>query len=104
MATEIQLPQLGLTMTEGLIMEWKKREGDRVKRGEILFNVENDKATIDVAAQVDGMLEKILVQAMITVPVGTVVGRIRGEGESSVESEKEPVLHTEHKQIGRAHV
>jgi pyruvate dehydrogenase E2 component (dihydrolipoamide acetyltransferase) len=97
MATEIQLPQLGLTMTEGLIMEWKKREGDRVKRGEILFNVENDKATIDVAAQVDGMLEKILVQAMITVPVGTVVGRIRGEGESSVESEKEPVLQTEHK-------
>lgn len=84
MALDIQLPQLGLTMTEGLIMEWKKKEGEAVKRGEILFNVENDKATIDVAAQVDGILAKILVKEMVTVPVGTVVGFIAEPGESAV--------------------
>jgi pyruvate dehydrogenase E2 component (dihydrolipoamide acetyltransferase) len=81
MALDIQLPQLGLTMTEGLIMEWKKKKGETVKRGEILFNVENDKATIDVAAQADGILAEILVKEMITVPVGTVVGRIAQAGE-----------------------
>jgi pyruvate dehydrogenase E2 component (dihydrolipoamide acetyltransferase) len=90
MAIEVQLPQLGLTMTEGLIMEWKKREGDTVRRGEILFNVENDKATIDVAAQIDGVLEKILVQEMVTVPVGTVVGLIQGAGESPTENNPLP--------------
>lgn len=81
MATEILMPQLGLTMTEGLIMEWKKREGDKVSRGEVLFSVENDKATIDVSAQADGILAKILVPEMVTVPVGSIVGMITGEQE-----------------------
>ena len=81
MATEILMPQLGLTMTEGLIMEWKKREGEKVSRGEVLFSVENDKATIDVSAQADGVLKQILVPEMVTVPVGSVVGIIAGENE-----------------------
>ena len=99
MSLEIQLPQLGLTMTEGLIMEWRKKEGDAVKRGEILFNVENDKATIDVAAQGDGTLSKILVKEMITVPVGTVVGLIAQTGEFVAAEEKpkeEPVPFDPH--------
>lgn len=82
MATEILMPQLGLTMTEGLIMEWKKREGEKVSRGEVLFSVENDKATIDVSAQADGVLKQILVPEMVTVPVGSVVGIIAGENEA----------------------
>ncbi|MCE1206838.1 MAG: 2-oxo acid dehydrogenase subunit E2 [Spirochaetia bacterium] len=82
MATEILMPQLGLTMTEGLIMEWKKREGEKVSRGEVLFSVENDKATIDVSAQADGVLARILVPEMVTVPVGSVVGIIAGENEA----------------------
>lgn len=82
MATEILMPQLGLTMTEGLIMEWKKREGEKVSRGEVLFSVENDKATIDVSAQADGVLARILVPEMVTVPVGSAVGIIAGENEA----------------------
>lgn len=82
MATEVQMPQLGLTMKEGLITEWKKHAGEAVKRGEPLFSVENDKATIDVDAQVDGVLARIVVEEMITVPVGSVVGIIAAPGEN----------------------
>jgi pyruvate dehydrogenase E2 component (dihydrolipoamide acetyltransferase) len=81
MATEILLPQLGLTMNEGLLVEWRKKVGDTVRKGEILFLVENEKATIEVEAQVDGVLAKILVPEKTTVAVGTVVGLMAGEGE-----------------------
>ena len=50
MATEVLMPKLGLTMTEGTIDEWKKNVGDTVKKGEILFSVETDKLTNDVEA------------------------------------------------------
>lgn len=82
MATEVMMPQLGLTMTEGQIMEWKKREGDTVSKGEVLFDVENDKATIDVEAQLDGVLAKIVVAENVKVPVGAVVGYIAAPGET----------------------
>lgn len=81
MATEILLPQLGLTMNEGLILEWAKEEGDSVEKGDLLFNIESDKATVDVEAQEDGILGKIVVPEMETVPVGTVVGWLIQEGE-----------------------
>jgi pyruvate dehydrogenase E2 component (dihydrolipoamide acetyltransferase) len=81
MATEILLPQLGLTMNEGLLVEWRKKVGDTVRKGEILFLVENEKATIEVEAQVDGVLAKILVPEETTVSVGTVVGLMAGGGE-----------------------
>jgi len=90
MATAVLMPQLGLTMTEGLIMEWKKREGETVKKGEVLFDVENDKATIDVEAQVDGELAKIIVAEKVTVPVGTIVGYIAASGEKIPEVAKLP--------------
>ncbi|MCX7026611.1 MAG: dihydrolipoamide acetyltransferase family protein [Spirochaetes bacterium] len=85
MALEVLMPQLGLTMTEGLITEWKKKPGDKVLKGEFLFSVENDKATIDVAAQADGVLSKVLVKEMVTVPVGTVVGYLTAPGEAVVD-------------------
>jgi len=81
------MPQLGLTMTEGLIMEWKKREGETIKKGEVLFDVENDKATIDVEAQTDGVLAKIIIAEKVTVPVGTVVGYIAAAGDTAPRDE-----------------
>ena len=86
MATEVLLPQLGLTMNEGIIFEWAKEEGDLVEKGELLFIVESDKATIDVEAQEDGILGKIVVPEMETVPVGTVVGWLVQEGEEIPDS------------------
>lgn len=81
MATEVLMPQLGLTMNEGRIMEWKRREGEAVSKGEVLFNVENDKATIDVEAQASGTLARIVVKEGLSVPVGTLVGIIAAPGE-----------------------
>jgi len=69
MITEIILPKLGQTMEEGTIVEWKKREGDAVRRDEILFTVETDKAVMEVEATADGFLRKILVPVGQTVPV-----------------------------------
>ena len=56
MATEVLMPKLGLTMTEGTIEEWKYKEGDAVKKGDILFSVATDKLTNDVEAEEDGTL------------------------------------------------
>ena len=82
MATEILMPKLGLTMTEGTIDEWKKNVGDPVSKGEIIFSVETDKLTNDVEADTDGVLLKIAVQAGETVPCKAVVGWIGAAGES----------------------
>ena len=76
MPTEVILPKLGQTMEEGTVVEWLKQEGDEVKRGEILFTVESDKATLESEAPARGFLRKILVQAGETVPVLTPVGII----------------------------
>jgi len=69
MITEIILPKLGQTMEVGTIVEWIKREGDAVRRDEILFTVETDKAVMEVEATADGFLRKILVPVGQTVPV-----------------------------------
>ena len=74
MVTEVILPKLGQTMEEGTIIEWLKEEGDEVKRGEVIFTTESDKATLEVEAPTKGYLRKILVPAGETVPVLTAVG------------------------------
>jgi pyruvate dehydrogenase E2 component (dihydrolipoamide acetyltransferase) len=75
-ATEVILPKLGQTMEEGTIVEWIKKEGDPVQRGELLFTVESDKAVLEVEAPARGFLRKILVPAGVEVPVLTVVALI----------------------------
>ncbi len=82
MATELFMPKLGLTMTEGTIDEWKKKVGDTVAKGEIIYSVATDKLTNDVEADTDGVLLKIVVPAGETVPCKTVVGWIGAAGET----------------------
>ena len=82
MATEILMPKLGLTMTEGTIDEWKKNVGDTVSKGEILFSVETDKLTNDVEAEADGVLLAITVPAGETVACKTVIGWLGAAGEA----------------------
>ncbi len=74
MVKEIILPKLGQTMEEGTIIEWLKEEGDSVDRGEVVFTLESDKATLDVESPGKGFLRKILVPAGKAVPVLSVVG------------------------------
>ncbi len=90
MATQVLMPQMGLTMTEGLLTEWLKKEGEAVHKGDALFCIENDKATLTVEAQADGVLSNVSVQAMETVPVGTVVALILAEGEKAGNLPKAP--------------
>ena len=82
MATELLMPKLGLTMTEGTIDEWKKKEGDAVQKGEILYSVATDKLTNDVESDADGVLLKILVAEGETVPCKTLVGWLGQPGEA----------------------
>lgn len=82
MAREILMPKLGLTMTEGTIEEWKKKEGDTVKKGDILFSVATDKLTNDIEAEDDGVLLKILCGAGETAECKAVLGYLGQSGEA----------------------
>jgi pyruvate dehydrogenase E2 component (dihydrolipoamide acetyltransferase) len=76
MITEVILPKLGQTMEVGAIVDWLKQEGDEVQRGEVIFTVESDKATLETEAPARGFLRKILVPVGVTVPVLSVVALI----------------------------
>jgi len=95
MPVEIVMPKLGLTMTEGILVEWKKKEGDQVKKGEILFVLETEKVTFEVESPEDGLLGKILVQEKEKVPVGAVVADRLKPGEDSAELKAAAALQEE---------
>lgn len=82
MATEVLMPKLGLTMTEGTIEEWKFKEGDAVRKGDILFSVATDKLTNDIEADADGVLLKILLPEGETAACKSVIAYIGAEGEA----------------------
>ena len=82
MITEVIMPKLGLTMDEGTILNWLKREGETVRAGEALLAVETDKVAIDVEAPAEGTLLKILVPEGATVPLGEILAFIGEPGEA----------------------
>ena len=84
MATEVLMPKLGLTMTEGTIEEWKFKDGDAVIKGDILFSVATDKLTNDVECEEDGVLLKILLPEGETAPCKSVIDWIGAAGEAAV--------------------
>ena len=85
MVHEVFLPKLGQTMEEGTIIEWLKKEGDPVKRGDLLFTFESDKAALEVEATARGFLRKILVPVGETVPVLTAVALITRTADEEIE-------------------
>lgn len=89
MATEITMPKLSDTMTEGLFADWKKSVGDRIERGDIIAEVETDKSVMDLEAFASGILIKTMVQAGEMVPVGTVLGLI-GTADEMADSDVSP--------------
>lgn len=80
---EIVMPKLGLTMTEGLLAEWRVAPGARVAAGDILFVVETEKIATDVEASGEGEILDLLIAAGNTVPVGTPVARWTGAASGS---------------------
>ncbi|SET08349.1 pyruvate dehydrogenase E2 component (dihydrolipoamide acetyltransferase) [Natronincola peptidivorans] len=69
MATEIRMPQLGLTMTEGVIGAWLKQEGDTVKKGDPIVQITTDKLNSEIESEVDGVLRVICAQEGEEIPV-----------------------------------
>ena len=76
MASRVVMPKLTDTMEEGVLVAWKKREGDHVQSGEALAEIETDKAIMDLEAFASGILRKILVHDGETVQSGTLLGVI----------------------------
>jgi pyruvate dehydrogenase E2 component (dihydrolipoamide acetyltransferase) len=90
MATEITMPKLSDTMTDGRFIGWRKSVGERVERGEVVAEVETDKAVMELEAFTSGILLKTMASGGETVPVGTVLGLIGEAGEALPETTSAP--------------
>jgi len=89
MAVEVFLPRVDMAMEKGSIQAWKVTEGQAVKEGDLLFELETDKSTMEVEASASGIIAGISVAENVEVPVGTVVARIYAEGEAIPEKGSE---------------
>lgn len=81
MSELITLPKLGFDMAEGTLVRWLKQVGDSVKKGDVLLEVETDKATVEVEALASGLLKGTFAEAGSVLPVGTLIGVIAGAEE-----------------------
>lgn len=90
MAVEVVLPMLGITVEKGRILKWHKREGERVLKGEVLFEVETEKVVTEVESPATGILGRILVGEDVEVPLLTVVALILEEGEEPLDVPPKP--------------
>ena len=100
MADIVTMPKLGFDMAEGTLVRWVKAEGETVNKGEILAEIETDKATVEVESSFSGILHKQLVEQGAIVPVSTPIAVIAQPGEKvedtpesagAVKEEKPPV-------------
>ena len=94
MATEIIMPKAGIDMTEGQIIKWNKKEGDKVETGEILLEIMTDKTSMELEAEDSGYLIKIIKGDGETVPVTEVIGYIGAEGEVASEGISKDAVET----------
>src|ERR1700687_3015455 len=82
MPTNILMPALSPTRKKGTLAKWLKKEGDKVKSGDVLAEIETDKATMEVEAVDEGTLAKIVVpEGTADVPVNQLIAVLAGEGE-----------------------
>src|SRR5436305_6836131 len=84
----VQMPRLSDSMETGKILRWLKKEGEEVKKGEPLVEIESDKANIEVEAYASGKLSKIVVPEGESAPIGAVIAEIGGDGGATQKAEK----------------
>ena len=84
MLYEIKVPEAGFSITEGTVVQWHKNVGEKVQEGETIVSVETDKVVVEIPAHCTGVLIEIKHEVGETVPVGSALGVIRGEGEEKV--------------------
>src|SRR5438045_225967 len=85
---EIQMPKLSDTMTEGTLVAWKKKKGDKVSAGDVIAEIETDKATMEWESPEDGTLTEIYVEEGGKVDVGVKIAFIGAEGEAPPKEQK----------------
>src|SRR5437879_2901137 len=96
---EIQMPKLSDTMTEGTVVAWKKKKGDKVSTGEVIAEIETDKATMEWESPEDGTLTEIYVAEGGKVNVGDKIAFIGEEGEEA--PKKEEKKRSEERRVGK---
>lgn len=95
MATEVIMPQLGLTMEEGTIAKWIKQVGDKVAKGDVLVEITTDKLSSEIESEVEGVLLKIVAQEGEDIPVKGLLAIIGEEGEQVGASSAAPAAKAE---------
>jgi pyruvate dehydrogenase E2 component (dihydrolipoamide acetyltransferase) len=85
MAETVTMPKLGFDMAEGLLVRWVKAEGETVNKGDVLAEIETDKATVEVESSFNGVMYRYLVEQGNLVPVGTPIAIISAPGERVAE-------------------
>ena len=86
---DVNMPKLSDTMEEGTVLEWKKKDGDEVHKGDVLAEVESDKATFDLEAEDDGVLS-IKVAKGVPAKIGAPIATIGAAGETKPAKTDEP--------------
>ena len=81
MATVVAMPSMGYDMKEGIVVRWRKKEGEQVARGEVIAEIETDKATVEMEAYASGVLGKIIAEEGASIPVGDLIAVITAPGE-----------------------
>src|SRR5947209_3439370 len=95
--SEITMPRLSDTMQEGTISQWLKKPGDQVSKGDILAEIETDKANMELESYDAGVLEQILVQAGETAPIGQVIAIIGSGTGAQSQPPAQPTATTDSK-------
>src|SRR3979409_28322 len=90
MPTDVIMPALGMAQETGTVVQWMKRAGDQVVKGEPLLEVETDKAVVEVESPASGTLASISAEAGAEVPIGTSIAVILGAGEIEVQKSVPP--------------
>ena len=99
MLVDIIMPKMGESITEGTIIEWRKKIGDNVEKDEIFLEIGTDKVDSEIPASVSGILVEILAEPNDVVDVGKVIGRINTDTEAGIETpvqdQSEPIVSKE---------
>lgn len=96
MPDRIIMPKTGMTMVAGIIVEWKKKEGDEIQKGEVIAEIETDKATMELESDYSGTILKIMHPAGSVVPVVNTIAWIGSPGEKIPEQETKPDIYDSH--------
>ena len=91
MAFEVTMPQMGADMTEGTLVRWLRQPGDAVERGDVIAEIETDKATVELEAFASGTLRQLVVEEGETVPVGDVIALLGAPDEALPEVGRHPL-------------